>query len=294
LPSLEKYSFTYDTQWDETTHTGTLTPAVPLTMTLPTGGTVQWSWDQAVFEQSSWQKPGTETPVPLPSAVQSRYFAGGTWTYTQTMAGTYCSVDLNGDPCPPNNPLCFGGMRQKTVAVTAPNNTTTINYFSIYKRGTRLQFRTDFCAVPEGWNSAEYGLPLTRYATNGDGGVVTLFASSEVRTGFSQFPGTGDGHGRVPGQSLRSSWTAYDLDAYDDTNLPLPPQTLRGPGRMTRYEDDTYCQGVCYRGSNSFNFDGYGHFRQESSFSNFGKATSSTDPFLTTFTNYDGFYGTSL
>jgi YD repeat-containing protein len=288
LPTGEKYSFTYDTQWSDATHSGTITPAVPLSMTLPAGGTVTWAWDQAVFDENSWQKAKAQTPVPLPAAVQERHYGGGTWKYNQTMGGTYCSVDLNGNPCPPNTAVCFGGMRQKTVSVTSPD-ATTVAYFSVYKRGSRLKLGSDYCSVPEGWNSAEYGLPFTRFCPDSDSvcgarsiGGVALYPSTDIRTDFSAFPNTWNGQGRLPGQSLRSSWAAYELDPYTDSSLPLPPQNPRTIGAMTRYEDDSNCGGVCYSGSNSYGFDGYGHFRQRSSFSNFGSA------FLTTFTNYDG------
>ena len=296
FPTGEKYSFTYDT-------TSIVHPAVVNTMALPTGGTVAWSWDAAVFPDGSWQKDGTGanagagiTPVPMPSAVTSRQFGGGTWTYLQHLSDPEsCSTNLSGiSECPLATPNCYGGTRQKSVSVTAPDNTTTISYFSLYQKGNSPH--RDSCSIPEGWLTAEYGLPLTRYCPNSSTCASTTvaglkrFLSKELRTGFVGWPSTNiwDGKGRVPASTgekrFRSTWVTYDVDQYSDTGslTPIPSQNPRTSSTMTVFEDDSNCGGLCYSGSNSYSFDGYGHFRQESSFGNL------SDVFRTTFTNYDG------
>jgi hypothetical protein len=96
-------------------------------------------------------------------------------------------VNYNGAPCPPGKPGCYRGVRQRVGWVTAPDDTTTIGYFSLYKRGKSIG--TDMCPYQD-WHSVEYGLPFTRYCPDPslcavqDIGGLTRYLSKEVRTGF--------------------------------------------------------------------------------------------------------------
>ncbi len=300
LPTGEIYSMTYDTAYSPNQ---TLTPATPLSMTLPTGETVRWTWEQSDFPEATWGKVDRRTPVPVPSSVLTRQYGGGTWSYTQGLGALYgCNETFDdGDKCPVNQPGCYIGNRQRTVWVTAPDQTTTIAYFSLFRRGIQGRYGSDMCSVlPEGWRSADYALPFTRYCPPNSTeptcalmnvGGVTRYLSREVRTGFVT-PTGWDGSGRMPSTSptekaWRSTWVAYDVDSDADSH-PHVPQNPRSSATMTFYEEGRTCSGMCpntagadYIGSNSYTFDNYGHFKQESLFSNFGTSIRSA------FTNYD-------
>jgi hypothetical protein len=315
LPEGQKYSsLTYDTR-NPTETSGVLTA-----LTLPTGGTIQWTYGaESDFDDYSW--PVKAAPHAVPSVVTSRSFGGGTWTYARNMARVACIYPCLGSP----GSKSYGGSRQLTTWVTAPDGATTVSYFSTFTRGELSTPRSDSCMFPAGeaWLSNEYGLPLTRStgvmianATQFDptavcpgappdstlnGGSAALtgmadsaprFLSTETRTGFV-IPSSSawNGFGRVPssaGTALRSSWLRYDLDSYGN-GLVTKETNARVAASLTFFEDDPAgCKplnttSACkYSGANSYGYDGYGHYKQSSSLGTFGGSAD----YRTIFTNY--------
>jgi YD repeat-containing protein len=190
-----------------------------------------------------------------------------------------------------------------TAWVTAPDGGTTLSYFSVFRNGSSTQKGSDVCNGREAWDHAAYGLPFTP----SDGSIVAdgntpnpalfgdtaiengpesfpRYLSTEVRTGFSAPPANWNGFGRIPsnGARLRSSWVTYEHETPDTLNDH--DANARVTSSLMKSEDDGGCGGTCYSGSRSFGFDGFGHFRQSSTLSNFPGSAN----FRTSFTNYDG------
>lgn len=316
LPTGETYAFAYDTHVGTSSFDpSTTTPAVVTSMKLPTNGTVAWTWATSDFPVQSWQRPSLDESVPIPSRVTQRQFGSGTWNYGEATSedGERCSAsspDLVGIAasyqCANNNPGCLHGTRQKTSWVTAPDQTTTIAYFSLYTLGRKLG--TDMCDfAAAGWSTTEYGSPFTHYCPDAQfGGCavkplngLTRNLSQEIRTGFVP-PANWSGKGRMPRTSvnekaLRSTWVTYDVDSHDENDV-VRERNPRATSSLTFFEDRNdsgSCNSSCYAsggptslnayysGADSYGFDGFGHFRQQSALSNFATKLR------TTFTQYD-------
>lgn len=126
---------------------------------------------------------------------------------------------------------------------------STVTYFS----GLRNVLRAD--AI--GYKAAEYGLPFTRDIAEG-----CRFLSVEKRDSNDT--------------PLEKTYVTYESDAQDFSGSLSNP---RVKGQLTLHSADTGCFGVCRSDVTNSNYDGYGHFRQSVSTSNFG-------PTRTTFTNH--------
>ena len=111
----------------------------------------------------------------------------------------------------------------KTTTITAPDQTKTIHYFSVYDGDA---------AYPAGWTPYEYGLPLTRATTDGDNPARHL--STEIVDAF--------------GVTRRKSFVRYETEL--DMNRRLQ-------SRKTVYSDDGDRVAV----TDFDDFDALGHYR---------------------------------
>jgi RHS repeat-associated protein len=289
LPSGHTYTMVYDNSLSSAT------PGVLRQLTLPTGGTVEWTYQTSDWPADSWHRHQS-TSTPIPPVVSSRLFGGGSWTYARYPGSVSCTTAGN---------HTWGGNRQLTAWVTGPDGVTSLSYYSVFVPGSNLRPHSDTCLGAEVWDAAAYGLPFTpsdgSYAVpgssvssslNGDSAVLNSpsdlarYLSTEVRTSFvAPFDASWHGFGQLPGHGtrLRSTWVTYEHDAFD-TSAAKHDVNPRTTSSLTRYEDDASCGGqVCYSGERLFGFDNYGHFRQSSSLGNFSGSAN----FRTTFTSYD-------
>jgi YD repeat-containing protein len=294
LPNGASYSMTYETS-------STTSPGVLTQLHLPTGGNVQWTYDASDWPEASWEKAkGLLTPVP--AVVSARIYGGGTWSYGRFPGAVSCWRTCG------TNPQCvYGGNRQLTAWVTAPDGTTNISYFSTFVQGNTSRRGSDACNIEsDRWDIGAYGLaftpsggsippdtqngyPAPSEALKGTSAVLDAptdlgrYLSTEVRTGFTAPGADRNGFGRMPGHGmpLRSTWVKY---AHDDAAGDLHNLNPRQESALTRFDDDNGCAGgFCYTGARSFGFDGYGHFAQSSTLSNFPGSAN----FRTSYAAYD-------
>ena len=269
-------------------------------LTFPTMGSVGWTYTYAPFPASSSDNPAGDHSIAV--STRSIFDASGsslgTWTYRRILGGLRTCIVT----CANGSTSCQSGSdRQLTGIVTAPDGTQTISYYSGYSylRQSRTQMGDECSTAPEGWFSPEYGLPFTRYAP--EPGNTGRFLASEVRTGTlpatipafegkmpSSWPGTAT-------QVVRSVYVAYDYDS-DASNISSGPsrydKNRRERSRTTYFNDDSGCGATaadtCYATNDNSGFDGYGHYRQVTSTSNFPFQSPRVD-----FTNYIAPAGTS-
>jgi RHS repeat-associated protein len=294
LPNGASYAMTYETS-------STTSPGVLTQLRLPTGGSVQWTYGASDWPEASWEKAkGLLTPVP--AVVTARAYGGGSWSYGRFPGAVGCWRTCGTNPqCP------YGGNRQLTAWVTAPDGTTSISYFSTFVQGNTGRRGSDACNIESGlWDIGAYGLaftpsggsippdtqngyPAPSAALNGTSAALDAptdlgrYLSTEVRTGFTPPTSDWNGFGRVPnhGTPLRSTWVRYN---HDDPTGDLHNLNPRQESALTRFDDDSGCDGaLCYSGARSFGFDGFGHFAQSSTLSNFPGSAS----FRTSYTAYD-------
>ena len=142
--------------------------------------------------------------------------------------------------------------------VVTPLKDKTVRYFSVSTNVT-----------PSGWSILDYGLPFTRYVT--DGGSLTRYLSGRIYDC--------DVNG-ANCQLKRSSFVTYDRD--DSIASSTVEYNARKNQRVlstrTNYDDQgTLLEAVVYS-----SFDGLGHYRQSDLFGNFGAGDTRT-----TYVNYN-------
>jgi YD repeat-containing protein len=278
-------------------------------LTLPTLGAIGWSFAQQALHPvistggapssfSLLESPAIQSTVAV--RYRSLYKPGDTlpfaqWSYKRAVGG-WKSCEFFPPQCP--TAVCTTSMpRQVTTAVTEPGTgRTTISYFSNHEY---IPGPTGSCNdLPEGWLSAELGLPFTRYVTkveqiSGQPDILR-YLSTEVRGSFNESVMVGwDGPGKVPasGTPLRETYVTYQLDCPSLVGADDPEAGFDFNAMMnstaTYFLDDTHCgpakDELCYSATNFYAPDGVGHFRQSSSSGNFPGGVN----FRTTFTNYN-------
>ena len=255
----------YDTEGQTTGHLRALR--------LPTGAWL--SWDYAYVAISGG-------PLFLQRdracAVTKRYTRKGsyddvvaTWSYDRKLSAvTTCSGGgPNGTDTQISPPA------QLVAAVRSPDGVTAVHYFSVRPNGSEV-------VRCSGEGEYEYGLAMSPDDSSSmlmDGNHLT----SEIRTGAAAVDlTTGPGNWRVHDTSTlhRSQYVTYEND----------PGAPRGSSRVvsssTRYDSDATCGAganeACRTTTRNYDFDGFGHYRQSTTQSNFAQVAR------TTFTNFDG------
>lgn len=207
-------------------------------MTLPTLGRVEWDYLQYSFPTGSSPRSFRQfsTGVGARRLKDASGSVLGQWSYS-----TALTVDAS-----------FSQPQELVNTVVTPLGDKEVRYFSV---------STTFAAT--GWNIFEYGLPITRYVT--DGGSPTRYLSNRIYDC--------DSGGTVNCQLKRTSFLTYDRD---DSNLVATVEEAarknqRVLSTRTNYDDVGLLAAVVY-GS----FDGLGHYRQTDLFGNFGAGDTRT------------------
>ncbi|HSP17252.1 MAG TPA: hypothetical protein VLV78_21090 [Thermoanaerobaculia bacterium] len=268
---------------------------------LPTAGWLEWDYADRTFPLSS----GTEGPFyagpdagkPRPDretklGVSRRRLLDaarapvGEWQYDHRV-----SVPAGADTCDLRNPSTGEWVygvefrRQLVAAVTTPPNsdgsrTSSITYYTVYVPDHTLGGCFDNSVA--GWEGDNYGLPISPFVIDSSGRGL----SSETRTGvdvnnINAFL-TNSSAPRVSSPSLlRSSYRKFEFVA----GAPLKLETASRDEFNDDFDQVTglpTCGGTCYREEYQRSFDGYGHFKQVSSITNFNYGLRGR----TVFTNY--------
>jgi RHS repeat-associated protein len=209
----------YSTQSSPLCQVGMLTG-----MTLPTLGRVEWDYLQYSFPTSSSPRAFRQASTGV-GARRLKDAAGGVigqWTY---------STALTPDPN-------FTQPQELVNSVVTPLGDKSVRYFSVSTNVTA-----------SGWSILDYGLPFTRYVT--DGGSLTRYLSGRI---YDCDPGT------INCQLKRSSFVVYDRD--DSILTSIVEEATRKDQRVlssrTNYDD----QGALLDAVVYSSFDGLGHYRQ--------------------------------
>ena len=230
---------------------------------VPTKGRIDWSYGNypmttsgASCQVKSWVQQSTgvrqrTTTAPSPAGAT----VTGTWTYLPKIsAGSNCN--------PP---------RERTTEVTGPLGHLEVNYFQVFRH-----------PLTEGdWDSADFGLPLTRLTPDPQGGG--RFLSRRI----FDCPG-----GVCPATPVREIYVAYEKDALIEPAMTEPddPNRNRRPlAERTYFNEDADAAFESHSGSTSSNWDGLGHFRQSNLDGNFGAGDSKS-----TFTSWNGSSGQAV
>ncbi len=219
-------------------------------ITLPTGGKISWTWrfwpkerpaPCVVSEKRNW----LQSPFGVATRTVSSGQVVGTWTYRPELL--------------PRTILCEAP-RSQITKVTNPLGQVEQHYFSAYRFGD---------PEPEAWRKTEFGLPFTRFETDGAGRYLSTRIYETCDPDLVQ-----------PCMPERTTYVRYDQDL-------APPSDGQGSGfninsrvasERTFYDSD----GGKYADEDSSGFDGFGHYRTRQLNGNFPG-----DNAKTLFTNYN-------
>jgi YD repeat-containing protein len=280
-PLLGSYSMALPDGYDTCSNSRCNSSGLLRSLRLPTGGTYRWSYTDTGYPHP---RKTVEDPqyvlVPLQEhrqsmvAVHTRQLTDlgsnqpSTWYYTYVPSRELCNDSQSAS---------WYRWRQTATAVTGPDGTTNVNYYSIYQDG-------DPCDTGIEWATAEYGLPLTHFAPEASG----LLLSTETYTGA---PPTSDPAYSAPtpdsGRLIAGTLKRTKRIANGSLFSPSGFGTFSPAIERTYYNDDNVAgqfTEVIRSGQ-----DNAGHYKQTSSGGRIGVKADGTiaDPlYRTTFTNY--------
>ncbi|HWM95039.1 MAG TPA: RHS repeat-associated core domain-containing protein [Thermoanaerobaculia bacterium] len=219
-------------------------PGVLKAVTTPLLGRVEWGYGGYNFPVETEEKPWRNASHGVTSRTlkDSAGTVAGTWTYTPS---------LNPVPGP------FNLAREAVRTVITPLGDKTESFFSV--------------ALDEsgGWSQFDYGLPFTRFVT--DGG--TRFLSTRTYDCDA---------GAVNCVLERSSYVTYERDSALLAEFQLNmDRNRRVSSTRTNYDDGSW------EATGHSNFDGLGHYRQTVLSGGFEAGNDATQ-----FTNYNPARGT--
>jgi RHS repeat-associated protein len=235
LPDGSKYRMVasdYGTQASPVCETGMLKG-----MTLPTLGRIEWDYIKYAFPTGSSARlfRQSSTGVGARRLEDAAGLLVGQWSYSTAM-----TVDA-----------AFSQPQELVNTVITPLGDKQVNYFSV--SGT---------VAASGWSNLDYGLPFTRYVT--DGGSPARYLSSRIYDCDA---------GAVNCQLKRTSFVTYDRDDSNlaDTVEEATRKNQRVLSTRTNYDDVGLLAAVVYS-----SFDGLGHYRQADLSGNFGAGDTRT------------------
>lgn len=209
-------------------------------ITLPTLGRVEWDYINYAFPSNSSPRSFRQNSTGV-GARRLKDAIGGTigqWSYSTALT-------------PETFPL---QPRELMNTVITPLGDKMIRYFSV---STEL--------TSSGWSILDYGLPFTRYVT--DGGSLTRYLSSRIYDCDASAANC---------QVKRSNFVTYDRD--DTIVSSIVEENSRKNRRIlstrTNYDDVGLLEAVV-----NSSFDGLGHYRQADLFGNFGSGDTRTTYF---------------
>jgi RHS repeat-associated protein len=224
--------------------------------TLPTLGSLNWTWKTVFFPTGSTTKPALQTNPAVATRVMKNpdQSVQGTWTYAYS----------------PTLPVGDEGI-EHTTTITDSLQHRTVNYFS-----TAVRPLPD-CSLCSQYN---YSLPFSplQPTVTGSGGT-TLNLSRQ----------TFDDSNPSSPVLLRSEYVAYERDAIFTTVVPDLYNINRRPVQSrTVYKDDCPASNCMYSEMISSNFDGLGHYRSQQTNGNFAAGNNLRSHFA----NYNAAQGT--
>ncbi len=223
---------------------------------LPTGGSVEWSYQQVEFPPGAAQSVfNTTAGVEVRSLVRKNNTVDGTWTYKMT------SID-------PSN----GQDAEMQTEVVYPTGDCSKHFFN-------ARFSVD-PAAGRGW---EYGLPFTKTESSGD-----AFLSSEI---WSSSNGTGGCRTIGNSEPLRSTFLRFRHDELpssvcDELN-PIPGCPTRADWLNRNRQPDIH-RVVYHDDEDRFTqrefseFDGLGNFRRSVGTGNLWDGSNNDERVVTT------------
>jgi hypothetical protein len=204
-------------------------------MTLPTLGRIEWDYIQYSFPTGSSPRSFRQfsTGVGTRRLEDASGNSIGQWSYS-----TALTPDAN-----------FSQAQELVTTVITPLGDKEIHNFSV-----------STTAAASGWSVLDYGLPFSRYVT--DGGSLTRYLSSRI---YDCDPGA------VNCVLKRSNFLTYDRD---DSNLSVvleenTRKNQRVLSTRTNYDDAPGLLAAVVYGS----FDGLGHYRQADLYAASAQAT---------------------
>ncbi len=179
----------------------------------------------------------------------------GTWTYT---------ASLSTSSIPPNAVVCDNGQvfhpppEELTVTVTTPLKDREMSYFSVFP-GTETPW-------PSAFSPEDYGLPFTR----------RLSDTTATRSLSTRVFDCNETTGACPAAPVRSAFVRYERDGPGACVSRFGPECTdvnrRPASERTAYHDD----GTRFAGSDSSDFDGFGHYRTVTTHGNFNAGDQRT------------------
>ena len=205
--------------------------------TLPTLGSLNWTWQTVFFPTGSTTKPALQTnpAVAMRMMKNPDQSVQGTWTYAYS----------------PTLPVGDEGIEHTTTVTDTILRHRTVNYFSI---AVRPLTSCPLC------NQGDYSLPfsLIQPAVTGSGGTTLNLSRQTFDDSIH------------PSVLLRSEYVAYERDPPPSLVPPDVYNANRRPVQSrTVYEDDCPAGNCTYSEMISSNFDGLGHYRSQQTAGNF-------------------------
>jgi len=278
-------------------------------LALPTGGSIEWTYDESDVENAMTREACSGVSTPITLRVMKRTLhdtngAGGTWEYRYASNGDErCQL-----ACGPNQiGLCFSGARQLTSTSIAPDGVANVTYYSFYWK--------DKCPATvdqsRPWKRAEYGLPLTHW-NDAYGTSINALPSSDTR---SAPPAVWADVGPIAEPTadplFHRTYVRYEGDltgvfsttdfnwrrTYEHTMFSMAPSVdpETHTGDATPYYA-TCAGGRCFTEKIYYKWDGFGHFKRSTTNSNLtatvvpsatsGPPQQTSTPSRTVFTDY--------
>jgi YD repeat-containing protein len=252
------------------------------TLRVPTGGTYSWEYTDIVYPHAfTFVQIPNFVPNPIVEhrqgtvGVSQRTLTdldshAATWYYNYVLNFPTQCFDISGN--------AWYHYHQTANAVTAPDGTVNVGYYSIYQ--------SDACSDDQEFEPGDYGTPFTHWAKEQSTG---LLLSTETYSGAP--PSSAPSFSAPTASSPHLSYTGWTKRRTkrirSGTLFVFGGSTFSPSAERTYYEDD--CDTSCLSGQFSeiirSNQDNAGHYRQISAGGTIGSGTGST-LYRTTFTNY--------
>lgn len=211
---------------------------------LPTLGTIDYEyqyWDLPLVACSDpWDPWRSSTGVSSRTVTPGSSQPAGTWTYSRDF-----SPELAQRPagyCPQAPPGIEIPREALIVSVTTPLGDESEHYFSVWPGGS---------PTPQGFRHEDFGLPFTRYVTDGTGTPRYLSVTQC------------EGSCSNPANQLRKEFVRYEDDGACVANCSDNNRRLAS-NRTTFLDDANH-----FRASDLSDFDGLGHYRIETTTGDF-------------------------
>lgn len=231
-------------------------------LTLPTTGALEWEYRQY---EMPFQECGT-TPLPEPPTPTWTTEYGGVgrrshlrpdgteedvWAYVPHLTPR---IGQTNQSCGGEVVLMNYPPEEFTNTIVSPRGDKTVHYFTVYPPGALAANSVTF-------KGGEYGLPFTRHHELETGGRALSSRLYDCTTTCTD------------ADIVQSTYVQYE---HDGRVLENRHANNRMAKQHIKYNQDAGCNGTCTIDVTNEEFDGYGHFRESTSTSNFPSAPTRT------------------